>query len=1208
MKKLITIIVALNIFATDVKAVHDVWGDFWFDFHGTNATVLSLRNATKDEYSIPKYANYGSDGYVVNEIAEDAFSSYSRITSLKLPESMEIIGSRAFAYTHIKTMTIPQSVTSMGSTNSFAGCDLLTTLVYLPLKAPSNWTATTMTYVPDIESYSSPKHSMNNAQVIEMISFADHVFTYTGKSPTTDWVNNMQGYTVTMEMPELKSDVGTYEEIIPVLIKKNDTGSLTWANVVYRYTITSPVLTVKVNDVSREYGEENPTFTLSYSGFVNGEDESVFTTQPTVKTNATKRSRVAQYLLKVSGGSAKNYTLAYETGILTVNKAPLTAKINNTSRQYGTENPEFKISYTGLKNDETEPRWEEALNIVTSATIKSDVGKYAVTATGTPQNYDLTVENGILIITTAPLTVVANDATRQYFDDNPIFDYTCYGLLNDDDKRVLTSEPILTTEATKTSNVGKYKINLSGATAKNYDILHKQGELTITKRELKVTSHCSRQYGEENPTLPIEYSGLVNNETENVLTTKPVGTTTATKTSAVGNYPITLSGGEATNYSFVYEQGVLTVTKASLSAKVSDASKVYGEQNPSFSLEYNGLKNGETVPEWTTRPTFQTEATQASGVGQYTVKAVNGVLRNYNLEIADGTLSITPAALTIQANNASRMYYEDDPVFGFSCLGLVNNDDVQVLTKAPTYVTDAIKTSSVGKYNITPSGAEAKNYAISYEPGELTITKRPLTVTSHCSRKYGEDNPLLPIEYDGFVNNEKEDVISVKPKATTTATITSPVGNYPITLTGGEATNYSFVYKQGVLIVEKASLSAKVKDATKTYGSQNPTFSIEYSGLKNGEATPVWTKYPTFQTEATQASGVGEYAIKAVNGVPQNYDLEIEDGVLSILPAPLTIQANNASRLYYEDGPVFSYKCSGFVNGDNESVLTTPPTLSSTATLTSNVGTYEIKVGETSSPNYSISYVNGTLTINPRTLKASVGNYERIYNEENPTFEVNYNGFVGNDNESVLREKATANTIATKTSDVGTYTINVTGGSADNYQFSYTSGILTINKAEQTISWDQELKGLNIGDQIELKAVSSSGLPVTYKMETNNYAEIYSVGTKYYLDCKAEGETQIVAVQEGNRNYYSSPRIRKSVIIGHTTAVNSIDNLSVTISSTSFGIRVSNVNMGEVIKVYSADGVLHKSVRADAKTIDIPLTKGFMYIVQVGTKTTKLFY
>jgi hypothetical protein len=153
-------------------------------------------------------------------------------------------------------------------------------------------------------------------------------------------------------------------------------------------------------------------------------------------------------------------------------------------------------------------------------------------------------------------------------------------------------------------------------------------------------------------------------------------------------------------------------------------------------------------------------------------------------------------------------------------------------------------------------------------------------------------------------------------------------------------------------------------------------------------------------------------------------------------------------------------------------VLTATPSLSTSATRNSNVGTYEIKVGDTSSPNYSISFVNGTLTITPRTLIASVGNYERAYNEENPAFEVKYNGFVGNDDEKVLLSKPEAKTSATKTSDVGTYPINVTGGSADNYTFNYSSGTLTINKAEQTITWEQDLSDLKIGDQVELLASS----------------------------------------------------------------------------------------------------------------------------------------
>ena len=928
-------------------------------------------------------------------------------------------------------------------------------------------------------------------------------------------------------------------------------------------------------------------------------------------------------------------------------------------------------------------------NVITT----KNAGSTTVTATQAGTNIYLPfTKTYTLDVNKASLTVKAKDATRLYFEDEPAFDYICSGFVYNDDEQVLTKLPDLTTDATKTSNVGKYKIIPSGAEAKNYEFLYEQGELTITKRTLKATSHATRMYGEDNPLLPIEYDGFVNNETEAVISKEPVGISTATKTSSVNVYPITVSGGEATNYDFVYEQGALTVAKASLSAKVKDVTKVYGSPNPTLSIEYYGLKNGEIVPAWITRPTIQTEATQTSDAGQYAIKAINGVAINYDLVIDDGTLNITPATLTVKVKDATRLYFEDEPAFDYICSGFVNNDDEQALTKLPDLTTDATKTSNAGKYRIIPSGAEAKNYTISYEQGELTITKRTLKATSHATRMYGDENPLLPVEYDGFVNNETETVLSKKPVGSSSATTTSNVGLYPITVSGGEATNYEFVYEQGTLTVAKASLSAKVKDATKVYGSQNPTFSIEYYGLKNGETVPEWTTQPTIQTEATQASGVGQYAIKAINGVATNYDLEIDDGTLNITPATLTVKATDATRLYFEDEPAFGFICSGFVNNDDvqaltklpdfttdatktsnvgkyritpsgaeaknytisyeqgeltitkrtlkatshatrmygdenpllpveydgfvnnetETVLSKKPVGSSSATTTSNVGLYPITVsggeatnyefvyeqgtltvakaslsakvkdatkvygsqnptfsieyyglknGETvpswtTAPtfqtdatknsgvgeyaikaiggvaeNYDISFADGALTITKRTLTVSVGDYERIYNEENPVFKVNYSGFVGDEDENILTKKPSAITEATKTTDVGIYPITITEGLADNYIFSYSAGTLTINKAEQSITWEQDLSVLHVGDQLKLTAVASSGLPVIFQSLNSSIAEVNSTNTEYYLGCIEEGKAQIVAIQEGNNNYNAAQRIIKDLVI-----------------------------------------------------------------------------
>ncbi|MBQ7742469.1 MAG: leucine-rich repeat protein [Bacteroidaceae bacterium] len=482
-------------------------------------------------------------------------------------------------------------------------------------------------------------------------------------------------------------------------------------------------------------------------------------------------------------------------------------------------------------------------------------------------------------------------------------------------------------------------------------------------------------------------------------------------------------------------------------------------------------------------------------------------------------------------------------------------------------------------------------------------------VIGNASKIYGDENPNFSYSsITGFVNDEDISVINKMPELVTKATNKSKVGEYPITIYGGEAQNYEFAFEPGTLTIIKAPLSAKVVDTTKVYGSRNPSFTIDYIGLKNDETVPSWISAPSFQTEATERSGVGQYAIKAVNGTPVNYDLEIEDGTLSITPAPLTITAKNAERLYYSDEPNFSYTCNGFRNGDNESVLTTVPHLSTTATLTSNVGTYEIKAEDASSSNYSISYVNGTLTITPRTLMAYVDNYERVYNEENPVFEVKYDGFVGDDDEKVLTSKPEAKTTATKTSDVGTYPIQITGGNADNYTFSYTSGHLTIKQAEQTIVWEQELKELKEGDQIELTAKSTSGLTITYTSDDSSIAEVYTVGNKCYLDCKAEGEIWLMAVQNGNQNYYPSPRTRKKIGIGDASAIHSKAETIARVEKTANGIKVVDAKNGEIVRVYNTSGQLLRYVKIADHTVNIPLEADNIYIIKVGTKTAKIGY
>ena len=91
-------------------------------------------------------------------------------------------------------------------------------------------------------------------------------------------------------------------------------------------------------------------------------------------------------------------------------------------------------------------------------------------------------------------------------------------------------------------------------------------------------------------------------------------------------------------------------------------------------------------------------------------------------------------------------------------------------------------------------------------PYEYTIKMVALTVTADDqTRVYGEENPEFTISYAGFVNNEDESALSTTPVVATKATAASNAGTYALTVSGGEATNYSFNYVNGTLTIEKAA-------------------------------------------------------------------------------------------------------------------------------------------------------------------------------------------------------------------------------------------------------------------------------------------------------------------------------------------------------------------------------------------------------------------
>ncbi|MBT1697598.1 6-bladed beta-propeller [Fulvivirgaceae bacterium PWU4] len=244
-------------------------------------------------------------------------------------------------------------------------------------------------------------------------------------------------------------------------------------------------LTVTAHNKTRLYGENNPPLTWSFSGFKNGDDNSVIDSQPYTLLDAIASSPAGNYPIKLAGASDNNYQISYADGTLTVAKAPLTITAENKTRTYGDSNPAFTFTYEGFRLNDSKADLTALPVATTTATVESDAGSYAIQSAGAAAlNYQITYVSGTLTVTQAPLSVKVADASRKYGDANPVFLLTYEGFRNGDVVEDLKVKPDVSTEVDERSDVGTYPIVLSGGSDPNYDFVsYSNGILTIEKAD-----------------------------------------------------------------------------------------------------------------------------------------------------------------------------------------------------------------------------------------------------------------------------------------------------------------------------------------------------------------------------------------------------------------------------------------------------------------------------------------------------------------------------------------------------------------------------------------------------------------------------------------------------------------------------------------------------------------------------------------------------
>lgn len=406
------------------------------------------------------------------------------------------------------------------------------------------------------------------------------------------------------------------------------------------------------------------------------------------------------------------------------------------------------------------------------------------------------------------------------------------GLVNGDQLHVTQA---YSSGGAASASVGSYSISISQATVcapatlcdpqvdpgdirtSDYTITYVGGaKYSVTPAGLSITANNqTKTYGQAftEPANGYTVTGLVNTDTVTSVALAATGTqnTATVAGSPYSIIPSAAAGAGLSNYTISYHNGTLTVQPAPLTITAHNFTKTYGQvlSLPASDFTAQGLLFSSDTVTGVTLASPGTAATATVPGSPYAVTGSNATgtgLGNYSITYDNGSLTVTPAPLTVTAANQSKTYGQTFTFTGseYSAAPLLNGDSLGTvtLTSLGAPATAPVNGSPYA-IAITPgsaTGAAAANYAASYVNGAMTVKPAPLTITaSNATIIIGAPAPTITPSYSGFVNGQGPGNLSPQATCTTTVSTASPVGTYANsnTCSGAVDTNYAFTYVAG---------------------------------------------------------------------------------------------------------------------------------------------------------------------------------------------------------------------------------------------------------------------------------------------------------------------------------------------------------------------------------------------------------------------------
>ncbi|AWM77405.1 YDG domain-containing protein [Phenylobacterium parvum] len=596
-----------------------------------------------------------------------------------------------------------------------------------------------------------------------------------------------------------------------------------------------------------------------------------------------------------------------------------------------------------------------------------NVGTYAVTPTlGTlvsGLNYGFSFTPGNLTITPAALQVQAVTDSRAY-NGTATSSLTplVTGLQGTDAIPSLSQVFDSRNAGARTLSVAPFTVS-DGNGGANYTVTTLSAAGSIAPAPLSLTAaSASRAYdGTTTASGAPVAAGLFAGDTVSGVTQAFDSRNAGPRSVMITGYVLN-DGNAGGNYTVTLNSAAGSISRALLSLTASAASRTYdGSIVAPGTPIATGLAPGDSVSNLSQAFDSRNAGTRTVTVTGYTVNDGNAG-GNYTVSLNSAQGSIGKALLTLSATPASKTYDGSTAASGTPTVsGLVSGDTVSGLSQGFDSRNAGARTVSVTGYTLN-DGNGGGNYTVRLDTAAGAISRALLTLSASAQNKTYDGSAAAagtPVA-SGLIAGDSVSGLSQAFDSRNAGARTLSVTGYAVN-DGNGGGNYTVVLNSASGAIARAVLTVTATSETRVYdGGTGSAGTPTVSGLVAGDS--VGGLAQAFDTPDAGARTLSVTAYTLVDGAGgANYQVRMTPAAGTITPLPLSIAADDASRLAGLPDPVFTWRLtSGQVLARDalSGLLAREPGESP--------GLYAILLGGlTAGPNYRLDFTPGFLRITP---------------------------------------------------------------------------------------------------------------------------------------------------------------------------------------------------------------------------------------------------